>query len=117
MERVKIGLKEKWDKNGNMEGKSDLSSVMCDAAEKCLGFEDRRQPDWFQESEVDLTPLFAERNRLHTMWISIGGEENRKKCVDAHRAARRTVRAAKDAWFQRKASEAERGKNGGKVVW
>ena len=27
------------------------------------------------------------------------------------------MRVAKDAWFQRKASEAERGRNGGKVVW
>ena len=57
--------------NGNVEGKWDvLSSAMCEAAKECLGYEDRRQPDWFRESEVDLNPLFAERNRLHTVWIS-----------------------------------------------
>ena len=27
------------------------------------------------------------------------------------------VRAAKDAWFQHKVLEAERGRNGGKLVW
>ena len=90
---------------------------MCDAAKEWLGYEDRRQPDWFRESEVDLKPLFAERNRMHTVWISDGREASRRKYADARRAARHAVRVAKDAWFQRKASEAERGRNGGKVVW
>ena len=40
---------------------------MCDAAKECLGHQDRRQPDWLRESEVDLKPLFVERNRLHTL--------------------------------------------------
>ena len=35
----------------------------------------------------------------------------------AHRGARRAVRMAKNTWFQKKASEAERGKNGGKLIW
>ena len=58
-----------------------------------------------------------ERNRLHTPWLSTGREENSRKHADAHKAARRAVRAAKDAWFQCKALEAERGRNGGKSVW
>ena len=40
---------------------------MCDAAKEWLWYEDRRQPDWFRESEVDLKPLFAERDRMHTV--------------------------------------------------
>ena len=66
---------------------------------------------------MELKPLFAERNRMHTVWISDGREASRRKYADARRAARHAVRVAKDAWFQRKASEAERGRNGGKVVW
>ena len=109
-------LRERWDKDSNVEEKLDvLTSVMCDATRECLGHEDRRQPDWFRESEVDLT-LFVLRNRLHTLWLSIGREENRKKYADARRAARQAVRPAKDAWFQRKTLEAERGRNGGKLV-
>ena len=57
------------------------------------------------------------RNRLHTLWLITGTEENRKKYANARRAARRAVRAAKDAWFQHKVLEAERGRNGGKLVW
>ena len=67
---------------------------MCDAAKECLGHEDRWQPDWLRESEVDLEPLFVERNRLHTLWLSTGREENRRKYANARRAARRAVRAA-----------------------
>ena len=70
-----------------------------------------------RESEADLKPLLAERNGMHTVWLSDGRETSRRKYADARRAARHAVRAAKDAWFQQKASEAERGRNGGKVVW
>ena len=81
------------------------------------GMKIRREPDWFQESEVELKPLFVVlKNRLHTLWISTGRENNSKQYADAHRAARRAVRAAKDAWFQCKVLEAERGRNGGKLV-
>ena len=106
------------DKDSSVEEKWDVvRSVMCDAAKEWLGHEDRRQPDWFRESEADLKPLFVERNRLHTLWLSNGREEDRRKHADARRAARRAMRTAKDAWFQHKALEAERGRNGGKLVW
>ena len=85
---------------------------MCDAVKEWLGYEDRLQPDWLEtrlESEVDSKPLFAERNRMHTVWLSDGRETSRRKYADARRAARHALRVAKDAWFQWNASEAERG--------
>ena len=42
---------------------------MCDAVKEWLGYEERRQPDWFWESDVDLKPLFAERSWMHTVWL------------------------------------------------
>ena len=48
------------------------------------------------------------------MWLSDGSETSRRKYADTRRAARHAVRAAKDAWFQQKALEAGRGRNGGK---
>ena len=87
---------------------------MCNGAKAGLGFEDRRQPDWFRESEVDLKPLFAERNRLYALWLSSSMERDRKKYADARRVARQAVRVA---WFLRKSLEAERGRHGGKLVW
>ena len=47
----------------SVEGKWDvLSSVMCDAAKKWLGYEGRQQPDWFRESEVVPICIKADSN-------------------------------------------------------
>ena len=75
------------------------------------------QADWYRESESVLRPLFEERNRLYTLWLSTGLEKDRKKFAEARSVARRAVRESKNAWFQRMAMEAERGRNGGKLVW
>ena len=37
-------------------------------------------------SELDLKPLFAQRNRMHTVWLSDGRETSRRKYADARRA-------------------------------
>ena len=88
LEGVTKGLKEKWDTGRSVEEKWDvLSTVMCDAAKEWLGYEDRRQPDWFRESEVDLKPLFAERNRMHTVWLREEGTM-RKGCGNASGTSR-----------------------------
>ena len=106
---VREKLHEGWDKESSVQEKWDtLMSALCNGAKAGLGFEDRRQPDWFRESEVDLKPLFAERNRLYALWLSTSRERDRKKYTDARRVARQAVRVAKDAWFLRKALEEER---------
>ena len=66
---------------------------------------------------MDLKPLFVEKNRMHTGWLSNGRETSRRKYADARRAARDGARAAKYAWFQWKASKAERGRKSEKVMW
>ena len=76
----------------------------------------RRQPDWFTESEENLKLLFLERNRLYALWLSTEKEIYKNKHRIARRTARRAVRTAKDAWFQRKALEAKRGRHNGKLV-
>ena len=85
--------------------------------EEVLGYEDWKQPDWFRESEIDLKPLFAERNRLYAFWFATGNERDRKRHASAPWAARLAVRIAKDTWLQHKAAEAEKGRHGGKIVW
>ena len=52
-----------WDENSDVEVKWDaLKNALCESAKAVLGYENRRQPDWFRESEADLRPLIAERN-------------------------------------------------------
>ena len=44
-----------------MGGYKDL----CESAESVLGLASRRYPDWFLDSEVNLKPLFEQRNQLY----------------------------------------------------
>ena len=94
-----------------------MKTALCEAAGSVLGTACRRKADWFEESGSVLRPLIEERGRLQTLWLSTGRERDKKKFVNARRIARQAVREAKNAWFQKKALEAERGQNGGKIVW
>ena len=101
-------MEEKWE---------SLKAGLCETAESVLGYETRRQPDWFRESEADIKPLLERWTRLYTLWLSTAREGDWKKFVKARSDARRAVRGAKDNWFQRKALEAQRSQFGGKAVW
>ena len=59
----------------------------------------------------------AERNRLYTKWLCSGKERDRKRFAKLRSDTRRATRQAKNAWFQSKAAEAQKGRHGGKVVW
>jgi len=50
-------------------------------------------------------------------WLNTGKERDKKEFRKACGEARRATRRAKNSWFQKKAQEAQDGKNGGKVVW
>ena len=54
---------------------------------------------------------------LGRVQLSTWKERDRKKHASACRDVRKAVSSAKDAWFQRKALEAERGRHSGKLVW
>ena len=60
-----------------------------ESAKAVLGYENTRQPGWFQESEADLRPLIAERNQLYASWMSNGKERDRNKHACAWRETRR----------------------------
>ena len=64
LESMEEGLKEVMDTVNSVEGQwYVLSSVMCAAEKECLGYEDRRQLDWFHEREVDI--VMEENQGLH----------------------------------------------------
>ena len=56
-----------------------MKSALCETAEEMFGHEHRKQLIWFRESEVDLKPLFAERNMLYALWLATGSENDRKR--------------------------------------
>ena len=77
---VEEKIKEAWDGTSCVEKKwKALKSALCDGAKEELGYEDRKHPDWFRESAIDLKPLIAVRNRLHVVWLSTGHERDKRK--------------------------------------
>ena len=76
-------MKEVMDTVNSVECQSDvLSSVMCDAEQEWLGYEDRHHLDWFREIEVDI--VMEENQGLHlvTLVVTIyGGQQLMCVCV------------------------------------
>ena len=73
-------LMKDWDNPFSVEEKwNTFESALCGSAEKLLGHVDRNQPDWFRESEVNIKPLFAVRNRLYALWLATGSERDRER--------------------------------------
>ena len=110
--------RELWNSQGTVEEKwAAIKTALCVSAKSILGSERKQQPDWYWESSAELKPLFVERNRLYSRWLSTKRESDRKKFARMRKDARRAVREAKNTWFLRKAEEAQRGRHGGKIVW
>ena len=111
-------LKRNWNQTGTAHEKwIMMRNVMCSVARSVLGQAERREADWFRESEDVLRPLFEKRSRLFNQWLCSGKIWDKRKFVEARRIARKAVRDVKNRWFQTKAAEASAGRNGGKVVW
>ena len=63
LREVREKIVEVWDESHDVEVKwSNLKSALGDAAKVRLGYDDRRQQDWFRESAAQLRPAIDERN-------------------------------------------------------
>ena len=98
-------MTEKWTK---------MKEALTAAADSVLGYEKHRNPDWFSDT---LEPLLERRNQLYSKWLSSRRDSDRLQFLEARRRARKAVGAAKNAWFQNIAEEAQRVRFGGKKVW
>ena len=117
-EKVLELANEAWSEEDNVVGKWEaVRGALTSAAEDVLGTTTRRQPDWFQESQGQLKPLFKRRNDAYSRWLGSGKQANLTRFRKARGEARRAVRNGKNAWFLEKAKEVEREHLGGKKVW
>ena len=116
-EEIVSKTQAKWPHGGSAEEKwLAMRSALTEAAETVLGTESRRQPDWFRESK-NLQPALQRRNQLYNQWLTSKSADDLQRFRKARSETRRVIRAAKNAWFQAKAEEAQRGRFGGKTVW
>ena len=62
-----------------------IESDMVSAAGSILGFESRKQPDWFKVSSVVLSELIEKHNALFGKWLSSGANCDHQRYVVQHR--------------------------------
>ena len=111
-------VKDQWKVDGSTQDKwVVIRSALTEAAKSALGVEKHRHPDWFRESANSLEPIFQKRNQLYLRWLGSGLSSDRQNFSKARSETRRTVRAAKNAWFTSKAEEAQKSRFRGKNVW
>ena len=79
------------------------------AGESVLGWETRRQPDWFKESASVLKELIEKRNMLFGKWLRSGRISDRQRYVAQRRVVAGAVKRAKNDWLQVKAKAVEIG--------
>ena len=97
---------------------SRLRTAVTESAEETLGFQKRRQPDWFTESKDTLEPLLNERNQRYQEWISSGRSDDTWNRFKAARSkARAAVRSAKNSWFTNKAKSLDGARFSSSRVW
>ena len=99
-------VEESWptDGDGTVEEKwSVLRDALKETAESILGYEGKKQPDWYSESADIIEPALKHRSECCQRWIASGQAREHSKFAKARAFARRMVREAKNAWFRSKA--------------
>ena len=104
-----------WPEDGTVEDKwQKIRSALITTSDELLGLASSRQPDWFKESESELTPYLIAKNDAYNTWLS---RENLTRFRQARYRARKAIRNAKNEWFKAKAMQIEEKRFGGKEVW
>ena len=110
MEKARELIEEGW--KGAASGEKMWEAIkvgMVDAAEVTLGWEWRKQPDWFREKGGQLKEQIEKRNLLFHKWLRSNRNEDRQRYILQRRAVNSAVKKAKNDWMQEKAREVEVG--------
>ena len=92
-EKVCRLVEENWDSGLNGTGKWEvIRDSIAGAADDVLGWETRRQPDWFKESSSVLKGLIEKKNDLFGRWLRSGRNSDRQRYVAQQRKAATAVK-------------------------
>ncbi|BHF60962.1 hypothetical protein SprV_0100393200 [Sparganum proliferum] len=70
-----------------------------------LGRARRQHQDWFDDNDVDISNLLAEKNRLHKAYVDHPTADNKVAFYRSRRHLQQRLREMQDAWTARKAEE------------
>ena len=90
---------------------------LTDAGQSVLGWENRRQPDWFKESASVLERCIEKRSMLFRRWLRSGRNSDRQKYVAQRKTVAGAVKRAKNDWLQQKAKAVEAWMMSGTLRW
>ncbi len=80
--RVGEEVEGKWKNEADVEEKWEvIRDGLTKAAESVLGWEGRKQPDWFQENITTLQELISKRNHLFAKWLRTHHHSDRQRYV------------------------------------
>ena len=66
-------INEEWKSDGTVEMKWNvMKSALCENTSDVPGSVDKRQSDWFRDSEDKLTLFIVKRNRMYFLLLSSG---------------------------------------------
>ena len=90
-----------WPEDRTVEDKwHKIRSALITTNDELLGLANSKQPDWFKESESELTPYLIAKNDAYNTWLS---REDLTRFRQARYRARKAIRNAKNEWFKAKA--------------
>ena len=109
-EKVSERVASKWQSaTSTAEKWKVIRDGLKDVGESVLGWETKRQPDWFKESISVLENGIDKRNMLFGRWLRSGKVSDHQRYVAQRRIVAGAVKKAKNEWLQKKAEEVERG--------
>ena len=94
-----------------------LRDSLKETADSVLGYEEKKQSDWYSESVDTIETALNQRNECYQRWLATGQSKDHTKFAKARAFARHTIREAKHAWFLSKAAEAQHDRFSGKKAW
>ena len=69
-----------------------MCSALLESVDELLGYEKRRQPDWFQKSVDELRPQPQQSNNAYDRWLALGKQEDLTRFKVGRIEARKSIR-------------------------
>jgi len=93
-------------------GWEQLRDCLVASAIKVVGCGHRRQPDWFLESEQQLSPLLAAKRQAWNQVLCDDSPSSRQRFRQSERIVKHAVQDAKEAWIKKTAEAANVDRDG-----
>ena len=85
-----------------------LRDAVFNAAEKTIGFSQKKTQDWFDENDEVITNLVEAKRQARLTFENQPSTQNKQKYKQALANCQREIRAAQNNWWQQKSEEIQR---------